>query len=102
MNKMLVTILLFFCVSFSWVFAQDLPTGDDIPIPTPRPSQGEPCNTSDCINSSNFTINVNDFTPGNNADAVRGDSVATVNNVLGTRNVFGYNYANQPDMNGTF
>ena len=26
----------------------------------------------------------------------------SVNNVLGTRNVFGYNYANQPDMNGTF
>ena len=26
----------------------------------------------------------------------------SVNNVLGTRNVFGYNYANQPDMNGMF
>jgi outer membrane cobalamin receptor len=26
----------------------------------------------------------------------------SVNNVLGTRNVFGYNYANQPNMNGTF
>jgi outer membrane cobalamin receptor len=26
----------------------------------------------------------------------------SVNNVLGTRNVFGYNYANQPDMNGIF
>jgi outer membrane cobalamin receptor len=26
----------------------------------------------------------------------------SVNNVLGTRNVFGYNYANQPDMNGNF
>lgn len=26
----------------------------------------------------------------------------SVNNVLGTRNVFGYNYANQPNMNGVF
>ena len=26
----------------------------------------------------------------------------SINNVLGTRNVFGYNYANQPDMNGVF
>ncbi len=26
----------------------------------------------------------------------------SVNNVLGTKNVFGYNYANQPDMNGMF
>lgn len=26
----------------------------------------------------------------------------SINNVLGTRNVFGYNYANQPDMNGNF
>jgi outer membrane cobalamin receptor len=26
----------------------------------------------------------------------------SVNNVLGTRNVFGYNYANDPDMNGNF
>jgi len=26
----------------------------------------------------------------------------SVNNVLGTKNVFGYNYANQPDMNGSF
>ena len=26
----------------------------------------------------------------------------SVNNVLGTKNVFGYNYANQPDMNGVF
>ncbi|MFY0603540.1 MAG: TonB-dependent receptor [Flavobacteriaceae bacterium] len=26
----------------------------------------------------------------------------SVNNVLGTRNVFGYNYANQPNMNGNF
>lgn len=26
----------------------------------------------------------------------------SVNNVLGTKNVFGYNYANQPDINGTF
>lgn len=26
----------------------------------------------------------------------------SVNNVLGTKNVFGYNYANQPDINGSF
>ncbi len=26
----------------------------------------------------------------------------SVNNVLGTKNVFGYNYANQPNINGTF
>lgn len=26
----------------------------------------------------------------------------SINNVLGTRNVFGYNYANQPDVNGMF
>ncbi len=26
----------------------------------------------------------------------------SVNNVLGTKNVFGYNYANQPDINGVF
>jgi outer membrane cobalamin receptor len=26
----------------------------------------------------------------------------SINNVLGTRNVFGYNYANNPDMNGNF
>ena len=26
----------------------------------------------------------------------------SINNVLGTRNVFGYNYANTPDMNGNF
>jgi hypothetical protein len=46
-------------------------------------SVGAECNGSDCINSTNFSINVSTFTPGSTALANGGGSASTVNGVLG-------------------